>query len=379
MRPLKKPYFLVGLNLAMMALLFNLGCGSLSRSTSQAPRPPLPPEATEQFEQALAAMEREEYFQAAQQLEDLKIRYPGSEFDLVIAYNLAAAHEGLGDCERARDSYQDVARSSRGRNERLEALSLFRLSYAFECLGQDQKVIASLLDARAREEFLTEEIRLTEVPARLALAYSRLGEAALAEQFFREAEQGIQRLIAQGQRRTELAPQLARTLYFMGRRGPRQQALDPQSFLQSLSHRQKYLLRSVELDVPQWSDLAAQEILGSYERVWQMVQTLRPEAAESPALAQQSLRRQRVDILTASLKTLNELKQSQFPDENPPQRVGQFQRGLGQHEARMHNALARLGVKTLPTPEAERREGLRREGRVRAAEPSPLEQERTPP
>ncbi len=369
---------------ALCVALLSSGCALSGKGKpSQEEGVVLPPEAVDQYEAGMSALENEDYAQAAQIFSDILRRYPGSQFDLVLTYNLAAAQEGLRDCEPARQNYLTAARSARSRNARIEALSFYRLSYVYECLGQEQRVIASLLDARNRGEALPDEVRLTEIPARLAVTYARIGEIEIAEQYFREADQGIQQLIARASNQKELADQLARTLYHMGRMslGNREHVDLPaaKEDLTTLSHLQKYLLRSVELSIRPWSDLAATNIDQAYSHIWQVAQVLKPDPGLEGALARQNLRHKQVALLTEAYRVLKQLKLAQFPDPSPPASVTRLQAQLTQHEQRMSQALVRLGVKTLPTAEAERREGLRRDGRIRATEKSPLEQRREKP
>lgn len=145
-------------------------------------------EARKLFERANTFLDAEDYKSAVKYFKKLLGQYPSSNFELLALYNLGTAYEALNLCGSAVNRYRRILRTSSGKFPRLEAKAMFRLSYAYECLGRDDKVVASLLDLRKRASQLEEAEAVAELPARLAAAYSRLGNDVSAKKFLWKQE-----------------------------------------------------------------------------------------------------------------------------------------------------------------------------------------------
>src|SRR5262249_40470130 len=133
--------------------------------------------AQSRMEDGMKALQRSDFSTAANAFDRMLVQKPASEFDLIVLYNDGVAHEGLGECKRASELYRKaITGASALRLARVEAESYYRLSLAYECLGDDQKTIVSLLDTKKRSKNLAPEIANAELPARLAVAYARIGQ-----------------------------------------------------------------------------------------------------------------------------------------------------------------------------------------------------------
>lgn len=300
------------------------------------------------FEKGLKALGDERYAEAAQIFDQLTLTKTGSEADLVTLYNSGAAYEGLGQCQKAADRYRQVVRSSAGKFKQLEGPALFRLSLMYECLGQDTKTVTALLDARKRGAGLPPETLGAELPARLAAAYARLGNRQKALEYFQQASEGLKRIVAQANHRkqTEL---LSRTMYLMGQLNPGQRsaAVSPESYMQSIGMQQPYLLQSVEMDHPTWSRKAADDLRLAYDNIFKLA----AETAES--------KRQ---LYTRGLQALQELKKIRLP--NSPPEVSEVFAHLEKLEVRLQSEYQKVAEINRLTPESEKREGLKRQGRL---------------
>ena len=310
------------------------------------------------FERGLKALEKEDYPEAAKIFDQLLVSKPATEFDLVTLYNSAAAYEGMGECAKAADRYRQIVRSSSGKFGRVEAQSLFRLSLMYECLGDDAKTITSLLDARKRGQNLPFETLNAEMPARLAAAYARIGNRAKALEFFNQASAGLKKIVARSEDRQQ-KELLSRTLYLMGQLSPTQRSaeVEASSFMQSLSMQQPYLLQAAELDHPVWSKRAAADLRTGYDNIWKF--ELKDE-------------NQQRDFYSRGLQTIQELRKIRLP-KSPPAVAALFGE-IDKVEGRLHAALAKIAETNKLTPEAQKREGLKREGRV--VDPQPPVQQR---
>lgn len=300
------------------------------------------------FEKGLKALEKEQYAEAAAIFDRILVAKPASEADLVITYNSAAAYEGLGNCAKAAERYREIVRSSAGKYKNLEGNSLYRLSLMYECLGQDSKSITALLDAKKRGKELTVETRTAEIPARLAAAYARIGNRQKATEYFAEASEGLKKIVNQTQnhKQKEL---VARTLFLMGQlnSGQRSATVPPASFMQSVSMQQAYLLQAVEMDHPNWSKKAADDLKLAYDNIWKF----QLESGE-----------QRRDFYTRGLQAIQDLRKIRLP--NASANVNAIYAHLDTVEGKLQAELSKVAEYNKLTPDAERREGLKRQGKL---------------
>ncbi len=315
------------------------------------------------FEKGMVALERENYQEAARIFDSLLVTQPGTELDLITTYNSGAAYEGMGNCARASERYREVVRSSAGKFQRLESEALYRVSIMYECMGNHAKAITALIDAQKRGKNLSYSVQQAEIPARLAAAYARLGNTKKALEYFNQANSGLRKIVAQETGRKQ-ADILGNTLYLMGQLNPAQRRAegDALAFMKGLSMQQPYLLQALELNHPVWSKRAAEDLNLAYDNIWQF------KVADREKLN---------DYYTRGLQVIRELRRIRMPKAEPA--VDAIFAKLDKTELRLQNELASVAESTPLTPDAEKREGLRREGRLvtpRTPLPPPLKKTR---
>lgn len=306
------------------------------------------PQESPAFERGLKALADEKYQEAAQIFDRLLVQKPASELDLVTLYNSGAAYEGLGNCPKAIERYRELVRSFPGKFPRIEGQALYRMSLMYECLGQDNKAITALVDAKKRGKGLPSETLNAEIPARLAAAYARLGNREKALTYFKQASQGLKSVIAKGGGRVE-RDLLGRTLFLMGQLNPAQRRAegDPSTFMQSLSMQQPYLLQAMELGHPTWSKRAAEDLNTAYANFWNF---------------KFSGNEQKRDFMVRGLQVVNELKKIRLPGSNAL--VEDIYKQIERTEGRLQQELSTVAETTKLTPEAQDRQGLKRKGRL---------------
>lgn len=301
------------------------------------------------YDRGVKYLDMENYASAADEFDRLLVAKPAAELDLATTFNSGAAYEGLGQCGRAAERYREVARSSAGKFPRLEAQALYRLSLAYECLNENDKTVVALLDARKRAAELPMNIMRAELPARLAAAYSRVGNRELAIKYFTEASQGLKEVLASGTSARAAKETVAKTLYAMGRLNAAQKRVEgnPVAFVQSLSMQQPYLLQAIELRFPQWTRRATEDLILAYENL------LRYSIGDAAG---------RREYYVRILQVINELRRIRMPDAGPAEDDVFATVDKVEHRVRMY--MSELGETTPLTPEAERRETLKQPGRL---------------
>lgn len=333
----------------LLSLLATAACSSKPTSTNRSTTPSDAAQA--RMEEGMKAMQHGDYSGAAAIFDRMLMQKPASEFDLIVVYNAGVAHESMGECKRATEYYRKAITGAVAMKlPRVEAESFYRLSLAYECLGDDQKTIVSLLDTKKRARNLTPGIGDAELPARLAAAYSRIGQRDKALQYFREAGDGLKTALTQAGTTSRIQQQFAaKTLYAMGSLTQMQKGLngDAKSFLRALSIQQPYLLQSAELNVPPESRQAADELIFAYENLMKM----RPA---DPVGARQ--------FLQIALQDIAEIKKIRLPNKGPL--VDEIYDKIDAQESRIRQQLVSVSDTTPLTQEALSREGLKRQGRA---------------
>jgi tetratricopeptide (TPR) repeat protein len=308
-----------------------------------APPPQLPV-----FEQGVRALEKEQYAEAAKIFDKLLVTKPATEHDLVTSFNSGSAYEGLGNCSRAGERYREVTRGSSGHFTRLEAQAFYRLALMYECLGQDVKSITALLDAKKRGRNLPPATLSAEIPARLAAAYARIGNRKKALEYFALANKGLKKIVSEesGKKQADI---LGQSLYLMGQLNPAQRRGegDPKAFLQGLGMQQPYLLQAVELKHPVWSPKAASDLETAYDNIWKFKFT--DTEAQN-------------DFYIRAMQAVRELKRIKMPNETPE--AAAIFRKVDAVESRLNIEIAKVAESTKLTPEAEKRQALKRQGRL---------------
>lgn len=357
-------------SLLMPVLVFFLvGCGSLdkkgdkSKADGSVQKPSVDPDLLAEFELGVKALDEEKYPAAEAIFKTILRERPSNRFLLIVEYNLAAAFEGQKRCKDAGKGYRKVARAALGKFPRIEAQALYRLSFAYSCVGADEKAVVSLLDAQRRKQYLQEEVAVAEIPARLASAYARIGNNEKAEIYYSDARRGIQYLRAKFKNRRGLNDILAKTLFLMGRIQPIEDRVKTNSFeyLDGLEYLQAYLLQSVEMNSEKWSPKAA----GQIERAYDLVLKVVNKPVKTPSeLEGQKKQRKNYKIATEALANLKLIKKNILPNITNNRSLSELRATLGEKQKRFESYLAANTTENPLTEAAESREGLKRDGKV---------------
>ncbi|MEO0335637.1 MAG: hypothetical protein AAF202_04555 [Pseudomonadota bacterium] len=360
--------FKIGISRALVlsiSLVLLSGCSVFGlkkepKKTEVEKPPKIDPDLMAEFNLGVKALDEEKYPAAEAIFKTILTENPSNRFQLVVEYNLAAAYEGQKRCKEAGRGYRKVARSSLGKFPRIEAQALYRLSFAYACVGSDEKAVVSLLDAMRRKRHLQEEVAVAEIPARLASAYARLGNNEKAEIYYSDARRGIQYLRARFKNRRSLNDILAKTLFLMGRIAPIENRVKSNSieYLSGLEYLQAYLLQAVEMNSETWSPKAAEQINRAYDLVFKVVAD--PVGKPSRLEEQQKLRKN-YEIATEALANLTLLKKNILPNITNNDNLVRLRASIVKKEEKFKEFLALNTNENPLTETAEEKEGLRRD------------------
>jgi len=361
-------------SILIFSLVFLTGCslfsrkrqGSLAGSESAATAAKISAEKQQvqmEFNNALALLDLGKFSEAGRKFKQILTKYPNTDLELLIVYNLGGALEGLKRCDRAVKRYRQVLQRSAGKFKKLEAKALLRMSYSYECVGDDAKVVASLLDLQKRGSFLGKEVSLAEIPARLAAAYSRLNNEYLAQSYFLKAQEGLKQLNTNFRTPGKKRELLARTLFHMGSMQKHSlESMTTKSFLESQKYLQNYLLMSVELNDVRWSPRSAEEILEGYDKIFAKIKQEEPSSTDEVDI--RKARTRQLNLAQGAIGNLRSLQLQRFQQRQEPVIISSLFERIKQTEQKFEVEMARVTRGTNLTKEALERDALKLPGRV---------------
>lgn len=358
-------FCVVGLACAF-ALLIASSCGTLRKSTSKVARAlgitqdiydvPLPG-APEEYKRALALLQDRRFEEALAILEEFIREEPASHYAQAAALNAGRALEGLGRWTEAGERYRSVAVACDRIAPKLQSMALYRLSFCHEALADDPATVAVLRDLLGRVTQLPDEIGRAELPARIAAAYARVGNFEEAIKYYANAESGIIQL---KRRHGSDVPQwLPRTLYFMGSMSVRRVTWDDfETALRPLGRGQSYLLQSAELGMSPWSDRAAQDLMTTYQGLWNTLQAAPFPPSSDPIVSRRQVQERQWDRASLVLEKLTELRARFFKDPS------EQSKGIASFSADLEKEIRKL-LEQRPAGEGLTPESMNRRRRLR--------------
>ena len=317
-----RSFVFAALLLILTALAAAPSCSSVKKSATSVartlriiddPATRVPAEAPPEFRAALAHLEKEEYAKALEWLEEFLRKEPTSPWTQAASLNVGRALEGLGRWSEAAERYRKVVTATVDVAPKIQAMALYRLSFTYEALGDDQQTVVVLVDLMNRDKYLPEEIARAELPARLAGAYARVGNFEKAVAYYKLAENGVQRLKQANLSRTVPA-WYARTLYFMGNMSLRKVSWqDFETAIRPLARSQVYLLQAAELSVEPWAERASRDLIATYRDLWSVIENAPKPADGDPVIAAREAQQKQWERAALVLDCLRDLRARALP------------------------------------------------------------------
>jgi tetratricopeptide (TPR) repeat protein len=230
---------------------------------------------------------KEQNFEAAlQSIETFQTAYPYSLKLQRARFMKAGALEELGRWTEAADTYKAISTISGKNQPEISAKSLYRLSYVYEALGDNQRVITVLVEAAKYHKYLPPEVINAEIPSRLAMIYAKENNSKEAQKWLSEADKGLKRTLES--RNEPLTDKWLAELYFnMGSISTQQLSNDNIiTIIQGQSAVQKYLIEALQYNDSVWSAKALKSIRATYLDLWKAIETLPEEPGYEPLVAQ---------------------------------------------------------------------------------------------
>ncbi len=302
------------------------------------------------------------YFQNAEKMyADFQTRFPNSVFFQRAQLGRAKALEAQEKWAEAAELYRQTIESTRSRQPEITAQALYEISFCYENLGDEARVLSSLQDALKLKTYLTAEQAQAEIPARLAASFNRMGRIKDAEQYFQQADKGIQQIRAtRGSEATTVW--LSRTYYHMGIFSTHQLSYENlQASLDTLQMVQTFSLLSAEAGGEPWSKMAANGLTANYRDLWRTIQQIPLNKAMDRGAAQREQMDRQESFTGQMLTLINELKSYRSPERGGSNSESdELFMALAKLEKQAQDFLYSMKERNPLTPESEKRSGLKR-------------------
>lgn len=288
-------------------------------------------------------------------------KYPYSVYMQRSRFGLAQSLAEQGNWSEAAEVYRLIINTSQLSNPEIKAQALFEISFCYENLGEEAKVLASLQDALSLKEYLVQEKVLAEIPARMAASYYRLGQNQIAEEYLQKADEGIKRLralkLSEGDNTW-----LAKIYFRMGVFSTNQLSSENlETSLDTLRIVQIFSLRSAEEGVAPWSSDASDRLIDNYRTIWRLIGNLAAEEHIDSGMAKSRLQERQIDLTNKLLEITNDLKLYQLPSgSNKTEATAKVYAFIEELTKQAQVFLASRSVRNHLTPEAEALGGLKR-------------------
>jgi tetratricopeptide (TPR) repeat protein len=234
-------------------------------------------------EKSLAGLD---YLDSENQFKDYLKEYPVSVYTAHAYYGLARSLEFQEKWPEAIEVYRILAQQARELRPELSALAMYRLSYCYEALGDEVRTQATLMDAEGMALHLPMAVREVEIPARKAASLLRRGDFQAARKLLVKLNESVPAVFNLGESPNQ--SEMARVFLQIGSLSLR--PLNEENFLlyiDAFENLQTYLWRSWSLNQSPWSERSRDQLVGSYQTLWNRAQDLEvgPKGLDAAAAA----------------------------------------------------------------------------------------------
>jgi len=215
------------------------------------------------IEVAETSLEAQNWAVAEEQFSVFMRKYPVSSYSAQAYFGKARSLEGLGQYQAAVQVYRTLGEQARKTSPEQAAMAYVRMSYCYEALGDETRLMAALADADSFAEALPEEVRQLEIPTRRAASMMRRGLADEARKILKQVEKNLPDVSERSS--LELRSKHARILTALGAQDLR--AITPENYiatLETVQALQPFLWKAVTLKATPWSDQAAEKLRLTY-------------------------------------------------------------------------------------------------------------------
>lgn len=172
----------------------------------------------------------------------------------------------------------------------LYAYSLYQAGLCYEINNENDRAIAVYQDALRVKSVVNSELSELEIPSRLAVVYSRLGEADVAEKYYLQTKKYIAELRNRQDQFQSKKDYYAEVLFQMGTianeyKESKETRDDFGSYLKSIRYSQDYLMLVLELNAKPYAELALVQMINNFQKTYEFIKNLKIETLDDQAVA----------------------------------------------------------------------------------------------
>lgn len=251
-------------------------------------------------------MKSKKYEAAIAGINVFQSEYPYSLSLQKVRFLKGNALEELERWTEAEQTYKSISVISERNQPEISAMALYRLSYVYEALGDDQRVITTLFEAAKYVQYLPVEVVNAEIPSRLAMVYAKENNAKEATKWLAEADKGLKKTL--DTRQEPLTNEwLSQIYYNMGSISTHQLSVDNiMTIIQGQQAVQKYLIRALQYSDPTWSAKALAKLKSTYMDLWRAIENYPEPSGYEPLVAQKMKKDEQIRLAGPFSELLNE-------------------------------------------------------------------------
>ncbi|WP_413289317.1 tetratricopeptide repeat protein [Bdellovibrio sp. HCB337] len=241
-------------------------------------------------------MKGQKYEAALGNIATFQSEYPYSLSLQKVRFLKGNALEELGRWNEAEQTYKAISTISERNQPEISAMALYRLSYVYEALGDDQRVITTLFEAAKYTQYLPVQVVNAEIPSRLAMVYAKENNAKEAQKWLAEADRGLKKTL--DTRQEPLTNEwLSQIYYNMGSISTHQLSADNiMTIIHGQAAVQKYLIRALQYTDPIWSAKALAKLKTTYMDLWNAIEGYQAPSGYEPLVAQKMKKDEQVRL-----------------------------------------------------------------------------------
>ncbi len=307
-------------------------------------------------------LKEHKYLDVEEGVESFIKNYPVSAYYPTVLLYWSYALIRTSRYSEAVEKIEKMMAASEGHNPLYVAEGYYLLGQCYEGLGKTSEAVSAFLDAELRQEHLLLEVRVAELPARLAAGYLRSGQYKEAQRYYQKAEKGLIKV----RRKIKDSNQLARIYYKMGSLGPiKIESKNFENNVRAFEKSQSYLLMSVELKGDYWSPRASDDLIGTYNKIWSAIESVKiDEKNEDQILARLNQQKRQREMASYVISLANYFEVANTP--NPKIKIyNRISKVVQNYKEKAELLLVQPTVREENTEAAKKLDALKREGKIK--------------
>ncbi len=344
---------------AALVVIFLISCQIVERK-----RPSDIPASDATFENAVVYYRKGQHEKSFASIEAYLLAYPQTTKLVESLYLRGRNERFLAKYVNCLETFQNIIELTKNKKDSYFNYALYQSGICYEMLGDIEKAIAVYQDALRATGSLPAQLRDLEIPSRLALCYSRLGEKQAAEKYNKKLQISLKEYLSKKQFTKEEKEFYAEILFSMSSLEiPLKDQQDFDAVLTSLEMNQVTLIQLLKFNIQPYTLKALNIYVQNYTNLHEYLVQLRINEGIDPTLSNRGKQQIQKEMAFKVLENIESLEVLLLPEAMQPDLSAEFEKLKeikGKFELMSVQRMSGDGL----TPDAQRRESLKKEGKV---------------